>query len=44
VLIALMVTMALSGMDNTVVSTAIPQVVRDLAGSPCSAGYSRPTR
>jgi EmrB/QacA subfamily drug resistance transporter len=32
VLIALMVTMALSAMDNTVVSTAIPQVVRDLGG------------
>jgi EmrB/QacA subfamily drug resistance transporter len=32
VLIALMVTMALSAMDNTIVSTAIPQVVRDLGG------------
>jgi EmrB/QacA subfamily drug resistance transporter len=30
VLAALMVTMALSAMDNTIVSTAIPQVVRDL--------------
>ena len=32
VLIALMVTMALSAMDNTIVATAIPQVVRDLGG------------
>ncbi len=32
VLVALMVTMALSAMDNTIVSTAIPQVVRDLGG------------
>ena len=32
VLIALMVTMALSAMDNNIVSTAIPQVVRDLGG------------
>src|SRR5450759_753084 len=32
VLAALMVTMALSAMDNTVVATAIPQVVRDLGG------------
>jgi EmrB/QacA subfamily drug resistance transporter len=29
---ALMATMALSAMDNTVVATAIPQVVRDLGG------------
>jgi multidrug resistance protein len=32
VLIALMVTMALSAMDATIVSTAIPQIVRDLGG------------
>ena len=32
VLIALMVTMALSAMDNNIVATAIPQVVRDLGG------------
>jgi multidrug resistance protein len=32
VLAALMVSMALSAMDNTIVSTAIPQVVRDLGG------------
>ncbi len=32
VLIALMVTMALSAMDNTIVATAVPQVVRDLGG------------
>jgi MFS family permease len=32
VLLALMVAMALSAMDNTIVSTAIPQVVRDLGG------------
>ncbi len=32
VLVALMVTMALSAMDNTIVATAIPQVVRDLGG------------
>jgi Major Facilitator Superfamily len=32
VLVALMVTMALSAMDNNIVSTAIPQVVRDLGG------------
>jgi EmrB/QacA subfamily drug resistance transporter len=32
VLIALMMAMALSAMDNTIVSTAIPQVVRDLGG------------
>ena len=32
VLIGLMVTMALSAMDNTIVATAIPQVVRDLGG------------
>ena len=32
VLIALMVTMALSAMDNTVVATVIPQIVRDLGG------------
>jgi MFS family permease len=32
VLIALMVAMALSAMDNTIVATAIPQVVRDLGG------------
>ncbi|MBO0775545.1 MAG: MFS transporter [Actinobacteria bacterium] len=32
VLIALMATMALSAMDNTVVATVIPQVVRDLGG------------
>jgi multidrug resistance protein len=31
-LIALMVTMALSAVDNTIVATAIPQVVRDLGG------------
>src|ERR1039457_6708946 len=30
ILIALMVTMSLSAMDNTIVSTAVPQVVRDL--------------
>src|SRR5712672_3369188 len=29
---ALMATMALSAMDNTIVATAIPQVVRDLGG------------
>src|ERR1700722_3901509 len=32
ILAALMATMALSAMDNTVVGTAIPQVVRDLGG------------
>ncbi len=32
VLAALMVTMALSAVDNTIVATAIPQVVRDLGG------------
>ena len=32
ILIALMVTMALSAVDNTIVATAIPQVVRDLGG------------
>src|SRR5215467_10540839 len=32
VLAALMVAMALSAMDNTIVSTAIPQLVRDLGG------------
>jgi MFS family permease len=32
VLIALMVSMALSAMDTTIVATAIPQVVRDLGG------------
>lgn len=32
ILAALMATMALSAMDNTVVATAIPQVVRDLGG------------
>ena len=32
ILIALMVTMALSAVDNTIVSTAVPQVVRDLGG------------
>ncbi|HUY50462.1 MAG TPA: MFS transporter [Streptosporangiaceae bacterium] len=32
VLIALMTAMALAAMDNTIVSTAIPQVVRDLGG------------
>lgn len=32
VLVALMVTMGLSAMDNTIVATAIPQVVRDLGG------------
>jgi MFS family permease len=32
VLAALMVAMALSAMDNNIVSTAIPQVVRDLGG------------
>src|SRR5487761_1642110 len=32
ILVALMATMALSAMDNTVVATAIPQVVRDLGG------------
>ena len=32
VLAALMVSMALSAMDNTIVATAIPQVVRDLGG------------
>jgi EmrB/QacA subfamily drug resistance transporter len=32
VLIALMVTMALSAMDNAIVSTAVPQMVRDLGG------------
>ena len=32
ILIGLMVTMALSAVDNTIVATAIPQVVRDLGG------------
>jgi MFS family permease len=32
VLIALMVAMALSAMDNAIVSTAVPQMVRDLGG------------
>src|SRR6202050_62512 len=32
ILIALMVTMALSAVDNTIVSTALPQVVHDLGG------------
>src|SRR5215467_11553436 len=32
VLLALMMAMALSAMDNNIVSTAIPQVVRDLGG------------
>ena len=32
VLIALMTSMALAAMDTTIVSTAIPQVVRDLGG------------
>jgi multidrug resistance protein len=32
VLVALMVTMALSAVDNTIVATAVPQVVRDLGG------------
>jgi multidrug resistance protein len=32
ILIALMMTMALSAVDSTIVSTAIPQVVRDLGG------------
>jgi EmrB/QacA subfamily drug resistance transporter len=32
ILIALMVTTALSAVDNTIVSTAVPQVVRDLGG------------
>jgi EmrB/QacA subfamily drug resistance transporter len=32
ILIALMVTMALSAVDNTIVATAVPQVVRDLGG------------
>jgi hypothetical protein len=32
VLIALMVAMALSAIDNNIVATAIPQVVRDLGG------------
>src|ERR1700683_567005 len=32
ILIALMVTMALSAVDNTIVATALPQVVRDLGG------------
>ena len=32
VLVALMVTMTLSAMDSNIVSTAIPQVVRDLGG------------
>jgi len=32
VLAALMVSMALSAMDNTIVATAIPQIVRDLGG------------
>jgi multidrug resistance protein len=32
ILIALMVTMGLSAMDNTIVATAIPQVVHDLGG------------
>jgi EmrB/QacA subfamily drug resistance transporter len=32
ILIALMVTMALSAVDNTIVSTAVPQVVHDLGG------------
>src|SRR5579875_1657869 len=32
ILISLMVTMALSAVDNTIVATAIPQVVRDLGG------------
>src|SRR5262249_23033774 len=41
VLAALMVAMALSAMDNNIVSTAIPQVVRDLGGvSPFSWGVS----
>ena len=31
-LIALMTSMALAAMDTTIVSTAIPQVVRDLGG------------
>jgi EmrB/QacA subfamily drug resistance transporter len=31
-LIALMVTMALAAMDNAIVSTAVPQMVRDLGG------------
>jgi EmrB/QacA subfamily drug resistance transporter len=32
ILIALMVTMALSAVDNTIVATAVPEVVRDLGG------------
>jgi hypothetical protein len=32
VLIALMTAMALAAMDTTIVSTAIPQIVRDLGG------------
>jgi hypothetical protein len=32
ILIALMVTLALSAMDNTIVATALPQVVGDLGG------------
>ena len=32
ILIGLMMTMALSAVDNTIVSTAVPQVVRDLGG------------
>ncbi|MBO0816670.1 MAG: MFS transporter, partial [Actinobacteria bacterium] len=32
ILAALMATMALSAMDNTIVATAIPQVIRDLGG------------
>jgi MFS family permease len=32
VLIALMVTMTLTAMDNAIVSTAVPQMVRDLGG------------
>jgi multidrug resistance protein len=32
ILIGLMVTMGLSAMDNTIVATAVPQVVRDLGG------------
>lgn len=32
ILAALMLTMALAAMDNTIVATAIPQIVADLGG------------
>jgi hypothetical protein len=41
VLAALMVTMALSAMDHNIVSTAIPQVVRDPGGSPPRPGHGQ---